>query len=493
MTSYARATKALNLGAVRLLDLMLVVVGFVVSYWIREHLDQPTGIRSMFDLLPESKVPVLVAPLYAYWWLIFLTALYWPYLLDQQRFYHQPAHLSIKRASWIVLKTGLLILAGQLSLLFLFRIPWVNRTYLLGAMVLTGVFLCLRHGLYRALFPKGRSVETWGYPVLLVTSSQEAAGLVDWLKGYPEEYYLPSGIILTDLEASGLQGQSVRGVPVCGGIDQLIRCMHEQSVSSVVVGGGGFSLDLVRLVVEACETEGVDAWVLADFVKTKTAKAVTSLLANREALLFTATTGSEWQKAFKRIMDIVGAFALISLFSPVMLVLAVVIKLASPGPVLFRQARCGLHGNPFTMLKFRSMTTDAEMRKSELEAFNEMTGPVFKVSNDPRITRVGRLLRRWSLDELPQLFNVLAGHMSLVGPRPLPVYEVNRFDDLSHRRRLSMKPGLTCLWQIRGRNQVRDFNDWVRMDLEYIDRWSLWLDFQILVQTPWVVLKGGGV
>ena len=145
------------------------------------------------------------------------------------------------------------------------------------------------------------------------------------------------------------------------------------------------------------------------------------------------------------------------------------------------------------MWKFRSMTSDAEMRKAELEAFNEMSGPVFKVSQDPRVTPIGRILRRWSLDELPQIFNVLAGSMSLVGPRPLPVYEVQKFDDLAHRRRLSMKPGLTCLWQIRGRNKVSSFDDWVRLDLEYIDAWSLWLDVKILIQTPWVVLKGSGV
>src|SRR4051812_20326103 len=144
------------------------------------------------------------------------------------------------------------------------------------------------------------------------------------------------------------------------------------------------------------------------------------------------------------------------------------------------------------MLKFRSMVSDAEQRQHELVALNEMGGPVFKISNDPRITRVGAFLRKYSLDELPQLFNVLRGEMSLVGPRPLPVYEVEKFDDPAHRRRLSVKPGLTCLWQIRGRNEVRDFREWVRLDLEYIDNWSLWLDMRILVRTVPVVLAGTG-
>ena len=155
----------------------------------------------------------------------------------------------------------------------------------------------------------------------------------------------------------------------------------------------------------------------------------------------------------------------------------------SPGPVFFRQQRSGLNGAPFTLYKFRTMVTNAEQFKHELAAMNEMTGPVFKVTNDPRVTPLGKFLRSYSLDELPQLWNVLRGEMSLVGPRPLPVDEVRRFNDLAHRRRLSVKPGLTCLWQVKGRNQISDFKDWVRLDLEYIDNWSLWLDLKILLRT----------
>src|SRR5215813_5163366 len=192
------------------------------------------------------------------------------------------------------------------------------------------------------------------------------------------------------------------------------------------------------------------------------------------------------------MLDLAMAFVLLVFLTPVLIGVAIAIRITSPGPILFRQRRCGLNGRPFTMLKFRSMVSDAEQRKQELAALNEMGGPVFKLTNDPRVTPIGRFLRRWSIDEWPQFINVLQGEMSLVGPRPLPVDEVERFDDPAHRRRLSVRPGLTCLWQVSGRNEVRDFKDWVRLDLEYIDHWSLWLDVKILWRTIPAVLTGTG-
>jgi lipopolysaccharide/colanic/teichoic acid biosynthesis glycosyltransferase len=180
------------------------------------------------------------------------------------------------------------------------------------------------------------------------------------------------------------------------------------------------------------------------------------------------------------------------LFVVPMLLVALLIKITSPGPVLFVQRRAGLNGQPFMIYKFRTMVSNAEQLKNELDRLNEMSGPVFKVSKDPRVTSIGKFLRRFSIDEFPQLLNVLRGEMSLVGPRPLPVYEVRRFDDVAHRRRLSVKPGLTCSWQVSGRNNVSDFKEWVRLDLEYIDNWSLWLDLKILLRTIPVVLIGTG-
>jgi exopolysaccharide biosynthesis polyprenyl glycosylphosphotransferase len=201
---------------------------------------------------------------------------------------------------------------------------------------------------------------------------------------------------------------------------------------------------------------------------------------------------ASWQSVGKQLLDFFGAALLLIVTTPLLAATALMVKCTSPGPIFFRQQRSGLNGRPFTLYKFRTMVSNAEQLKHELAAMNEMSGPVFKLVNDPRITAFGRLLRKSSIDELPQLFNVIRGEMSLVGPRPLPVDEVKRFNDPAHRRRLSVKPGLTCLWQVSGRNKVKDFKDWVRLDLEYIDNWSLWLDVKILFRTLPVVIMGVG-
>jgi exopolysaccharide biosynthesis polyprenyl glycosylphosphotransferase len=193
----------------------------------------------------------------------------------------------------------------------------------------------------------------------------------------------------------------------------------------------------------------------------------------------------------KRLMDILGSLVLLVVLSPFFFLIAVSIKLTSPGPAIFRQERYGWGKRRFRMLKFRTMVENAEDLQVELEILNEASGPVFKIRDDPRITRLGHFLRRTSLDELPQLWHVLTGEMSLVGPRPLPLRDVGKFDEPWLMRRFSMRPGLTCLWQISGRSNV-DFDKWIGLDLEYIDRWSLWLDLAILVRTLPAVIGGRG-
>jgi len=275
-------------------------------------------------------------------------------------------------------------------------------------------------------------------------------------------------------------------------IEDLVAALHEHSINAVVIAARQTFFDRVENTIRACELEGIECWLLADFFETKISETSLDRFYGRPVLVFRRGTGTSWPRLIKQIMDLAGALAALILVSPIMLLAAIAIKMTSRGPVLFRQERAGLNGKPFVMYKFRSMVTNAEQLKQELERLNEMSGPVFKVTDDPRATKIGRVLRKRSIDEFPQLFNVLRLEMSLVGPRPLPLDEVKRFDDLAHRRRLSVRPGLTCTWQVSGRNDVKDFKDWVRMDLEYIDKWSLWLDIKILWRTIWVVLLGRG-
>jgi exopolysaccharide biosynthesis polyprenyl glycosylphosphotransferase len=195
--------------------------------------------------------------------------------------------------------------------------------------------------------------------------------------------------------------------------------------------------------------------------------------------------------AVKRVIDILSAAVGLVIFAPLMLLIAIAIKLTSPGPIIYAQDRCGLNKRPFRMYKFRSMYADADQHQASLEERNEASGPVFKIRNDPRITPIGRLLRRSSLDELPQLWNILRGDMSVVGPRPLPRRDVQRITRPSDMRRFSMRPGLTCLWQVQGRNNLT-FERWVELDLKYIDSWSLALDLWIMFQTVPAVLTGNG-
>jgi exopolysaccharide biosynthesis polyprenyl glycosylphosphotransferase len=198
-----------------------------------------------------------------------------------------------------------------------------------------------------------------------------------------------------------------------------------------------------------------------------------------------------WQLLLKRVLDIAGSLALLIFLAPLFVVVAVLIKLTSPGTVFFRQKRVGLNKRQFTMFKFRTMVSTAESIQEKLMHLNEMTGPVFKIKNDPRVTSLGRILRKTSIDELPQLLNVLMGDMSLVGPRAMSVRDYQFFNEDWQRRRFSVPPGITCLWQIHGRNSI-PFEQWMALDMQYIDKWSLWLDIKILALTIPAVLKGSG-
>ncbi len=267
--------------------------------------------------------------------------------------------------------------------------------------------------------------------------------------------------------------------------------LRSHVIDEVLVATPRSMLSEVLPVVSACGAAGVPFTLLSDIFGDYLPPPMPTRFGSLAALRFAPVHHSPTGIAIKRAMDIVGASIGLLLSAPVLGIAAVAVRVTSPGPAVFRQIRCGLHGRNFEILKLRTMCEDAEERRSELVHLNEMDGPAFKMDEDPRVTRVGAFLRRYSLDELPQLWNVLRGDMSLVGPRPPLPHEVAQYETFE-RRRLSMRPGLTCLWQVSGRSDVRSFDEWVRMDLEYIDTWSVGSDLRIMARTLPVVAFGIG-
>ena len=294
-----------------------------------------------------------------------------------------------------------------------------------------------------------------------------------------------------DDEGGGRSAHDSFANPLIGTLHQLEQILMRDVVDEVVIALPVKSCyQQIQYAIGVCERAGVQAKYGADMFESTVASPRYHAHGDR-AFVALQVIPDAHRLAVKRLIDIVGAIVGLVLFAPLMLIIAVAIKLTSPGPVIYAQERCGLNRRPFQMYKFRSMYADADKLQEALEERNEASGPVFKIRNDPRITPIGRLLRKSSLDEAPQFWNVLLGDMSLVGPRPLPTRDIRRIVRPSDMRRCSMRPGLTCLWQVQGRNKL-EFERWVELDLEYIDNWSLALDARILLQTVPAVLTGDG-
>lgn len=276
-----------------------------------------------------------------------------------------------------------------------------------------------------------------------------------------------------------------------GTLEHLEQILMRQVIDEVVIALPVKSrYQQIQYAIGVCERVGVKAKYGADLFESTVAFQMYDAHGDR-AFVAMHVAPDGYRLVAKRTIDVIGAAAGLVLFAPLMLVIAIAIRLTSAGPIVYVQERCGFNKRPLRMYKFRSMLANADTLQAFLEDRNEATGPVFKIWDDPRITPLGRLLRKSSLDELPQLWNVLRGDMSLVGPRPLPWRDVHRITRPSDMRRFSMRPGLTCLWQVQGRSNL-DFERWVELDLEYIDTWSLALDLRILVQTIPAVLRGNG-
>jgi exopolysaccharide biosynthesis polyprenyl glycosylphosphotransferase len=273
----------------------------------------------------------------------------------------------------------------------------------------------------------------------------------------------------------------VEGIPVAGTIKELASFLHNNVVDEVVVALPFTAIDKINWIANVCELEGKSIRIMMDFIETRIAKGQLTSLGDIPIMHLNPVPVDGLKQAAKRIFDFCFSFCVLVFMLPLFLLIALLIKLDSPGPVFFAQERVGLQGRRFKVLKFRTMVVNAEELLEKVKHLNEVSGPVFKITNDPRITRVGKFLRKTSLDELPQFINVLLGDMSVVGPRPPLPREVAQYDAWQ-RRRLSVKPGITCIWQTSGRNDI-PFEKWMEMDLEYIDNWNFWLDLKLIFKT----------
>ncbi len=461
-----RRDRLIRMQIHQLMDACLFALAFWLAYRLRSNLD----IIDLFGLRGWDAPFDVYVGLY----LILIPAA--PLLLEGQGFYARPPFCPRSTTAWMLFKGCCFTTLGLVLAMYLFKIPPVARWIVIWFSFISFGLVFAKEEIVRWLAGTKMAQAQYRRRVILVGTPDETIRMETALKARSEK------------EVEILARLDLSAAPV----ERLVEMLHEYSVNSVILSAKHAYFERIEAAIRACELEGVEAWLVADFFKAKISRTSLDDYYGLPILVFRSAPESSWPRMMKHLMDLVGSFVLLISLSWLLVLIAVLIKWTSPGPVLFRQRRSGVNGRPFTLYKFRTMVSNAEQLKHELAAMNEMTGPVFKVTNDPRVTPIGWFLRKFSLDELPQLLNVLRGEMSLVGPRPLPVDEVKQFYDLAHRRRLSVKPGLTCLWQIGGRNKISDFQEWVRLDLEYIDNWSLWLDLKILFRTLPVVLSGEG-
>jgi exopolysaccharide biosynthesis polyprenyl glycosylphosphotransferase len=389
---------------------------------------------------------------------------------------------ALRYAKAVALGVGLFIL-----LAFLFKLEFIARSFVLSFAALQFFGLVLGRIAVLEIAGLVRRRRGDAHRVLIVGSGDRAVEFATTLKtGSPIRVE-----IIGFVSVAGEAGHPAAR-PHLGYVGSLDALLDREAVDEVVFAVPGKQPELFRDALAACDDRGVDVLLtLPPQLPSKANLEIANVSGvNLPMLGLRRTPTGELRLAVKRLMDIAGGLVGIIIAGPVMIATAIAIKIDSKGPVLFRQTRAGRNGRKFTMYKFRSMVVDAEEKKAALMHLNEMGGPVFKIKRDPRITRVGRFIRRTSIDELPQFFNIFMGDMSMVGPRPPLPSEVEEYEAWQ-RRRLSVKPGLTGAWQVSGRNQV-DFDEWMQLDLEYIDNWSLWLDIKIMAKTiPTVLFHKG--
>jgi len=414
---------------------------------------------------------------------LFLYALTWVVLLWFRGLYRLRARWSIRSEADAVLWATAIMAVATISVLFIVKWPDVSRLFLIYLFVAQAIAAITFRALIRVFLSaarrRGRNVRQ----VLVIGTDEGAQAFAAQIADHPELGLRIEGFLGDD---SALPARW----PYLGGIERLTEVLHDRVIDEVIIGLPLAAWSGIDSVLAVCEEEGKIVRFRIPMPALSLARGHVEELDGTVIVSLGAGPTMGSGLAMKRTIDVVVAAAGLVLLSPLLLGIALAVRVADGGPALFRQERVGLHGRRYPLLKYRSMVPDAEALLATLKDRNEITGAAFKMTYDPRDPRIGRFLRRSSLDERPQLLNVLRGDMSLVGPRPPLPTEVAEYDAW-HRRRLSMKPGITGLWQVEGRWDP-EFDGWVRKDLEYIDRWSTWLDIKILLRTIPAVLREEG-
>jgi len=470
--------------AMILFDGFIVSLAFFLAYFLRQN------FHKFYKLDLFSSIQVVsgtIASISDYLTVLFFVVLLWCVMLYINGMYRSMRTRTLFEIVWIVIKSAFITNIAFGAFVFLSKLKFVSRVFFVIFVMTSLTFILLEK---IAVFSIMQRVRKQGYNyrrLLVVGTGKRAALFIKKIQDHPEWGFRILGAI-DDEPSRGVK--KVNDVKIIGALKDISKIFHRHAIDEVIFVVPRLRLSHIENAVHICEIEGVKATVAVDLFDTKIAKSRLTEIEGIPLLTFETIVAKEWQVFVKRAMDIVMSGLGIIILSPILLIGAIIIKLTSSGPVLFKQKRVGLNGRKFVLYKFRTMYKGADKKLSELEALNEMEGPIFKIKKDPRITPVGRILRKFSIDELPQLFNVFVGHMSLIGPRPPIPKEVAQYKSWQ-RRRLSMRPGITCLWQVSGRNKI-DFNEWMKMDLEYLDNWSLWFDFKILIKTIPVALFGIG-
>lgn len=433
-------------------------------------------------LLAESPVPLL-----KYWLTLVFAIPYWCLALYANSMYQSIRTRTYLEILWAVVKSAAVTFLLLGTFIFLFKLTFVSRLFFITFMAFSLFFIWLEK---TAIFMSSHYVRRQGLNtrrLLIVGTGRRAEEFIKRVDKHPEWGFEILGAI-DDEPGRGVH--KVGRLEAIGTLDDIPRIFHRDAIDEVVFVVPRSRLNSLQGAIDDCETEGVAVNVAVDLFDTKLARSSVTELDGLPLLRFRTTVAKEWELLIKRLFDFAASGLGLLVLSPLFLVMAILIRVTSKGPVFFKQNRLGLAGRRFTLLKFRTMRLGAHDVLSEVTDLNSMTTPEFKEKKTRWITPVGRFMRKFSIDELPQLINVFVGHMSIVGPRPTVPDEVEKYKDWQ-RRRFSMKPGITCLWQVNGRNNIA-FEDWMKLDLEYLDNWSLWLDAKILMKTVPVVLFGIG-